>query len=158
MATLVLIIHVVGAVFIFGPLAILPMTGLRALRRDRTEQIRGLAQSLNIFTWLSLVVALAGIVYVPLAPEQWHLSLSTGWVLWSIVLTAVAIALSFIVVIPRMKSAANIIEAAPGTRAGEESATSASAHTKPAEYSAIAASSGIVSLLLVVVAILMVIH
>ena len=187
MASLILLIHVVGAVFIFGPLAILPMTGLRALRGGEAGQIRGLAQSLNIFAWLSLIVALAGVAYVPLAPAQWHLSLTDGWLLWSIVLTIVAIVLSFIVVIPRMRSAADSIEIARESRAAgrpttaptngtsapgavasttaQISSTAAAAlasaaptNAKPAEYTAVASSSGIVSLLLLVVAILMVIH
>ena len=145
MASLVLTLHVVGAVFVFGPLAVLPMTGLRAMRTGGSAQVRGLSHSLSIFAWLSLVVALAGIAYIPLAPERWHLSLTTGWVLWSIVLTAVAITLSLIVIIPQMNSAAATLEVAKkGTR--------------PREYAAVASSSGIVSMLLVVVAVIMVIH
>ena len=145
MASFLITIHVVGAVFIFGPLAMLPMTGLRALRQGNAEQVGSLANSVNIFAWLSLVVAFAGAVYVPFAPERWHLSMSTGWVLWSVVLTLVAIALSLIVVVPQMSKAARDATAEPGKG-------------KPAGYAAVAASSGIVSLLLVVVAIIMVIH
>jgi uncharacterized membrane protein len=146
MDTVITILHVGTAVFIVGPMAILPMTGLRALRSGSAAQVKTLAKSTLIFSWLSLLTFLFGFGAMSMADPKYNLTFTTPWILWSVILYAIAFVLSAFVVIPQMNKAAAAIEAAGGDAAG----------TKPAGYGVIAAASGIVSLLLVVVVILMI--
>ncbi len=140
MDTVFSILHVATAVFIVGPMAILPMTGLRALRTGNAAQAAGLARSTTVFTWLSVLTFLLGFGVLGMAPKQYHLSMFTPWVLSSIVLYIIAFALTMFLVVPQLTKAA--------AAAGGEG--------KPAGYSAISAGSGIVALLLVAVVVLMV--
>ena len=142
MNTVLSILHVATAVFIVGPMAILPMTGLRALRSGNGAQVRTLAKSTSIFTWLSLLVFVFGFGVLGMADKKWGLSFMTPWILWSVILYIVAFALTMFVVAQMKKAAAEVDGAAAGT--------------KPSGYGIIAALSGVSSLLLLVVVVLMV--
>ncbi|WP_210506041.1 DUF2269 family protein [Naasia sp. SYSU D00057] len=141
MATLLNVLHVVGAVFLVGPMAILPMTGLRALRAGDADQVSTLARSTFVFSLLSLLVAVFGFGVMSLADDRFDLSVTTPWILWSIVLYAVALVLNLLVVVPAMRSAAEALERGDLGRGG---------------YGRIAGASGVSSLLLVAVVVLMV--
>ncbi|SIN69914.1 DUF2269 family protein [Agromyces cerinus] len=146
MDTFISILHVAGAVFIVGPMAILPMTAMRAVRAGNGSQVAVLAKSTTIFAWLSLLVFVFGFGAMSMAPEEYELSMTTPWILWSIILYIIAFALTLFVVVPSMKKAA----AALGETAGDAAAA------PKASYPAIAAGSGISSLLLLAVVVLMV--
>ncbi|MDN2783585.1 hypothetical protein PAI99_08730, partial [Campylobacter jejuni] len=60
METLFAVLHVVSAVFIVGPMAILPMTAMRAVRAGNAEQGQVLAKSTNLISLLSLLVVFFG--------------------------------------------------------------------------------------------------
>jgi uncharacterized membrane protein len=139
METVFVVLHVVTAVFIVGPMAILPMTAMRAVRAENADQVTVLAQSTNLTSLLSLVVVLFGFGAMGLADEKYNLSIVTPWILWSIVLYTIALGLTLFLVVPTMRRAGDAI------RGGEAS-----------KYPAIAAGSGVASLLLVAVAVLMV--
>jgi uncharacterized membrane protein len=143
MDTVLNVLHVVTAVFLVGPMAILPMTALRAVRAGEWSMVATLATSTRVFSLLSLLVAVLGFGVVGTADERFGLSVTTGWVLTSIVLYLVALALSLGLVVPSLTKAAARLEEgrAEGARA---------------LYGRIAAGSGIVSLLLVAVTVLMV--
>ena len=136
MSSVFLLLHVVTAVFIVGPMAIIPMTGLRALRSGNAAQVRTLAKSTAIFSWLSLITFLLGFAVA----GMWELSITTPWVLWSVILYAIAFLLTVFLVVPRMNAAAGKADGAEG---------------KPAGYGLIAATSGVCSLLLLAVVVLM---
>jgi uncharacterized membrane protein len=139
METLFAVLHVVSAVFIVGPMAILPMTAMRAVRAGNAGQVEVLARSTNLISLLSLLVVFFGFGVMGLADPKYHLSIGTPWILWSIVLYAVALGLTLFLVVPTMRRAVEAI------REGETS-----------KYPAIAAGSGVASLLLVAVVVLMV--
>lgn len=143
------VLHVVTAVFIVGPLAILPMTALRALRSGNGAQVATLATSTAVFGRLSIVVVILGFAVMGTSDPKYGTSVTTPWVLWSLILWVLAAIVSEAVVVPSMKKAA----AALGAVAGGGTATSTEAS---AYYGRIAAGSGVVSLLLVVVVVLMV--
>lgn len=143
MDTLLTVLHVVTAVFIVGPMAILPMTAMRAVRAGNGAQVAVLAKSTMIFSWLSLIVFLLGFGVMGMADEKFGLSFTTPWILWSIILYVIAFALSLFVVVPAMNRAAEAIG-------------STSDGAAKGGYPAIAAGSGIVALLLVAVVVLMV--
>lgn len=153
MDTLFSVLHVVGAVFIVGPMAILPMSAMRAVRAGNASQVATLAKSTNLFALLSLIVFLLGFALVGMADPKYHLSVGTPWVLSSIVLYIVALGLTLFLVVPTMRRAAEALEAPPAAAVG--SVDAATAPSRPA-YPAIAAGSGVASLLLVAVVVLMV--
>ena len=144
METLFAVLHVVSAVFIVGPMAILPMTAMRAVRAGNAGQVEVLAKSTNLISLLSLLVVFFGFGVMGLADKKYDLSVTTPWILWSIILYVVALGLTLFLVVPTMRRAAEAIRGAENS----EAATS--------KYPAIAAGSGVASLLLVAVVVLMV--
>ncbi len=139
MGTVLTVLHVVTAVFVVGPMAILPMTAMRAVRAGNGQVVALLARSTWVFSLASLVVAVLGFGVVGTADERFGLSVGTPWVLSSIVLYLVALVLSLVLVVPAMRRAAADLAAGGSTTV----------------YGRIAAGSGLVALLLVVVTVLM---
>jgi uncharacterized membrane protein len=146
MDTLISILHVTTAVFIVGPMAILPMTAMRAVRAGNGGQVAVLAKSTMVFSWLSLLTFLFGFGAMAMAPEEFGLTFTTPWILWSIILYVIAFLLSVFLVVPSMRKAAEALSGDAGSGSG----------AAQAGYPAIAAGSGVVSLLLVAVVVLMV--
>ena len=141
-------LHIAAAVFIVGPMAILPMTAMRSIRAGEAGQVTSLAKSVNLFTLLSIVVAVFGFGALAVADEDEGFSFTSTWVLLSIALYAIALAINLFVVIPAMRTAAEAIS--------EGRAAAAAPQAKVAGYSRVAMGSGISSLLLVIVVFLMV--
>ncbi|BDZ46620.1 DUF2269 family protein [Naasia aerilata] len=140
MATVLNVLHVVGAVFLAGPMAILPMSAMRALRTGERGQVATLARSTFVFSLLSILVVFLGFGLLGVADERFHLSIGTPWILGSLILYAIALLVNLFVVVPAMRSAAE----------GD-----ASVATRPL-YGRIAGGSGVSALLLVAVVVLMV--
>lgn len=143
MDTVLTALHVIGAVFVVGPMAVLPMTAMRAVRAGSGPVVELLARSTRVFSLASLVVAFLGFAVLGVVGKTDKISITTGWVLASIVLYVVALGLSLFVVVPALDTAATALSTG-GAEAGR------------AIYGRIAASSGIVSLLLLVLTVLMV--
>lgn len=169
METVLNVLHVVAAVFIVGPMAILPMTGMRAVRAGQGGQVATLAKSTNIFTLLSLVVVFFGFGVMGMADKKFNLSFTTPWILISIILYVIALVLSLALVVPGLRAAAERLqgsgnadggttEVAGGTGAAAVKGAAGGTATavKAPEYGRIAAGSGLVSLLLLAVVVLMV--
>jgi uncharacterized membrane protein len=140
MDTVLNILHVVGAVFIVGPMAILPMTAMRSVRAGQAAQVNTLAKSTFVFSLLSLLVVIFGFGVMGMSDPKYHLSIATTWIWLSIVLYVIALGLSLFLVVPTMRRASADITAGGATKS----------------YSAIAAGSGIASLCLLAVVVLMV--
>jgi uncharacterized membrane protein len=136
MGTVLAVLHVVSAVFLIGPMALLPQTALRAVRAGNAPVVGLLTRSTTVFTWASLAVAVfgfgvSGVEGIPL---------SRTWLWLSVVLYLLALVLSLVLVVPSLtRAAADLAEGRSAT----------------ALYGRIAAGSGVVSLLLVAVAVLM---
>jgi uncharacterized membrane protein len=143
MDTVLTALHVVAAVFLVGPMAVLPMTALRAVRAGNAPVVELLGTSTRVFSLASVLVAVLGFGVLGVLGKTENVSVATGWVLTSIVLYAAALALSLLVVVPSMRRAAAELA---GNRAEGAQAV----------YGRLAASSGIVALLLVAVTVLMV--
>ena len=143
METLLAVLHVVAAVFLVGPMAVLPMTALRAVRSANAPVVALLATSTRVFTLGSILVAVLGFALLGVIGQKEDVSVGTGWVLTSIVLYVIALVLSLLVVVPALKRAAS--ELAGGRSEGAS-----------ALYGRIAAAGGVVSLLLIAVVVLMV--
>lgn len=142
MDTLFNVLHVATAVFIVGPMATLPMTGLRAIRGGNSAQVKTLAKSVFVFSLISLVVVVLGFGLLGMSDPKYHLSFTTSWIWISTVAYLIALLLNLFLVVPALR------------KAGEGVAKDGSG--KAARYPQIAAGSGVVSLLLLLVVVLMV--
>jgi uncharacterized membrane protein len=160
MGTLLNILHVVTAVFIVGPMAILPMTGMRAIRAGNAGQVLTLAKSTFVLSLASLAVVIFGFGAMSLADERFNLSVTTPWILISIVLYIIALIVSLAMVVPIMRRAGHRLQEAENAPAGATGTSpakgSSAAGSSMSEYSLIAMSSGISAVLLLVIVILMV--
>ena len=143
MDTLFAVLHVVTAVFIVGPMAILPMTAMRAARAGNGAQVMSLAKATSTFSLLSLVVFVLGFAVLGMSDPKDNYSFSSAWIIWSMILYVVALAVNLFVTVPAMKRASGSVSASTDT-------------ARPAGYGAIAGGSGLASLLLVAVVVLMV--
>jgi len=148
MDTVMTVLHVVGAVFIVGPMAILPQTAMRAVRGGQAGQVKTLATSTMIFTWLSLIVFVLG--FGVMGMSKYDISFADTWIWLSVVLYVIAFLISMFLVVPSMRKAATALGSV------DASAGSGTDSNGKAGYPAIAAGSGITALLLLVVVILMV--
>ncbi|NNC13003.1 DUF2269 family protein [Planctomonas sp. JC2975] len=149
------ILHVVAAVFIVGPMAILPMTAMRAIRAGHAGQVRSLARSTNVFSLLSLLTVILGFGAMGLSDPKYHTTIASTWIWLSIVFYVVALGLTLFVVVPAMRRAADNLEGEEIVEAEDPAAKGASS-AQTGGYGAIAGTSGIASLLLVAIVVLMV--
>lgn len=144
MYTFMNVLHVVAAVFLIGPMVMLPMGAMKSVRMGDGAAVLGAAKSTMIFSLASILVALFGFGVLGLAPKSWNLSVSTPWVLISLILYVVALALSLVAVVPALRSA------------GEHLAGPDAVGVRRADYQRIVVAAGVVTLLLVAVVVLMV--
>ncbi|WP_166984009.1 DUF2269 family protein [Paramicrobacterium fandaimingii] len=140
MDTLFAVLHVVAAVFIVGPMAIIPMTAMRAVRAGNGSQVAVLAKSTMIFSWLSLLVVVFG--FGVMGMSEYDISMTTPWILWSLILWVVATIINLALVVPTMNKAAKALADGPSD--------------DRASYPAIAAGSGLATIMLIAVVVLMV--
>jgi uncharacterized membrane protein len=150
METVLNVLHVVTAVFIVGPMAILPMTAMRALRAGERGQVATLARSTSVVSWASLLVAVLGFGALGLSDPKKDLSVGTPWVLASLLLYLAALATNVLVVVPALRTAGDV------TAAAGPADTTAAPPVRSELYGRVAASSGTAALLLAAVVVLMV--
>ncbi|WP_396659010.1 DUF2269 family protein [Microbacterium oxydans] len=136
MDTLFSILHVTSAVFVVGPMAIMPMAALRSLRHGDNERSIKSGRSIRLLSYLSLIVVVTGFGVMGMADPKYDLTITTPWVLGSLVLYVVALLTTLIVTVPALGH--------PGRQ------------TTKGAYARAAISSGLATLCLVAVVILMV--
>ncbi len=146
MFIVLLIVHVLGAVFLVGPLAILPMLGLREIRNGRAEGVAAIARSTRLFAFLSILVLVIGFGLLSTSHDRHPATIATPWVAASVIIFVAAVSLILLVTVPSLVFEARRL-AAP---AAEPSASSTPA------YRRVAASSGAAALGLVAITVLMV--
>lgn len=150
MKTALDVLHVVTAVFLVGPMAILPMTGLRALRAGDAAQVGRLAKSTFVISLLSLLVVFFGFGALGMSDAKYDLSITTPWILISLIAYVVALLLSLLVVVPALRTAAGDLTVAAATASDQPRE-----HSR-AGYARVSAASGVVGLLLLLAVVLMV--
>ncbi|MBI1758422.1 MAG: DUF2269 family protein [Actinobacteria bacterium] len=133
-----LLLHLITAIFIVGPLAMAAMTAGRYARSGEPTALRATARSVTIFGWSSLAVAVLGFGAIPGNDEA---SFSAIWVQASATLYLVAFAITMAMLVPALRRAATQAEA------GEATAPLAGR---------LAALGGVISLLFVAITALMV--
>ena len=90
------VLHVVSAVFIVGPMAILPMTAMRAARARNGAQVQSLAKATYVFSLLSLVVFLLGFAALGVSAAKDNYSFRSVWIIGSMILYIVALAVNLV--------------------------------------------------------------
>jgi uncharacterized membrane protein len=138
-------LHVLGAVFVIGPMAILPMTGLRAIRAGNASEVHGLSRTVAVMAWLSAVFAALGIAAYYALGTEFRERLGLAWLIWSVAFTLIGIVLTLAIVVPHMNAATRAMTADGGTADNPH-------------YRIIAIVSGLTSLLFLAVAVLMVVR
>ena len=138
----VLVIHVVLAIFLIGPLVAAANQVARELRAGSAGTVRLLARTVTIYGWASLLVGIVGFGLV-----RDRFSFSDGWLITSIVLFVVASVLVLALLAPLLRRAAAAAPTGTGTgaAAGDTAALARRA----------AALAGIASLCYVAIAVLM---
>ena len=116
MHTLLDVLHVVAAVFIIGPLAILPMSAMRAVRAGQGPAVATLARSTRIFGLASLLVVVFGFGVMATEDPKYQVEITTSWIWISIVAYLIALGITLFAVVPAMRSAASTLAA--GGRVG----------------------------------------
>lgn len=96
------ILHVTSAVFVVGPMAIIPMTALRSLRDGENERSFKSGKSIRLLSYLSMIVVITGFGVMGMADPKYDLSITTPWVLASLVLYVVALLTTLIVTVPAL--------------------------------------------------------
>ena len=109
MHTFLVLLHVIAAVFLIGPLVIAPMFGLRALRTGNVGGLHDAARQTTLYALLSLVIFAFGVLAV--ATEDDDYTFGTIWVNVSITLYILALVLTLLVVAPALNKAAKLITA-----------------------------------------------
>jgi uncharacterized membrane protein len=140
MSDLLEVLHIAGAVFVVGPMVVLPMFALRAIRLGAGTQVRLLAGSSLGFGIAAVVVAVLGFGVMSLADADRGWSLTTPWILVSVIAVTAACAVHLGVVVPALYGAT-----------GERGAGSFG-------YALVATTSGLVAILMVGVVILMIVR
>ena len=112
----VLVLHLLTALFVVGPLAVAAVTSPRLARSGSLDALRSAARSTRLYALASLVVVLLGTAMIGLGGtgEAWEMS--QLWVSASYVLWIVAVALTLGLVVPAQHAAVQALEA--GTDAG----------------------------------------
>lgn len=100
METLFTTLHVLSAVLIVGPLVIMPMTALRTLRTGDATRATSAARNIRLFSYLSLITAITGFGVMGMADPRYDLSITTPWVLASLLLYALALLATLAVTVP----------------------------------------------------------
>lgn len=138
METIFSVLHVLTAVFLVGPMAILPHVAMRDLRAGNAAQAATLGRSVNVFSLASLLVIVFGFGLLGVSEsEEFDLSVTTPWILASLIVYIVALALTLTVIVPALRGAG-------------------AATDRGGLYKRVAMSSGIVTLLLLAAVVLMV--
>jgi hypothetical protein len=141
MLKLLMAVHLVLAVFAIGPLVHAATTAGRGVRRGDGVATASASRMLRIYTYVSVLVVLAGMALMMQKEDGEKLAeFDDTWIWLSLVLWAVAVGLVLGVIVPTLDKTTKLIE------------EQASVVTLTAR---VAASGGVVALLMVTIVVLM---
>jgi uncharacterized membrane protein len=148
-------LHVIAAVFLIGPLVLVPMGGLRAIRLGDLGAVRNAARQTTVYGLLSLLVFGFGVAVVPTEPKRYDFA--TPWVTISMTLYIVTLGLVLGVVAPALNKAASLLEARDEPVAATDDPAPPTNPQLDTARGRVAASSGVATLLLVAITVMMVV-
>ena len=106
----VLVLHLLTALFVVGPLAVAGVTSARMVRDGRVDALRSAARTTRYYALASVVVVLLGSAMVGLGDTGDAWEMSQLWVSASYALWIVAVALTLGLVAPAQQSAVHALE------------------------------------------------
>ena len=161
MLKLMLLLHLLTAIFAIGPLAHAVTTASRGLRHADPAALRASSRTAKVYAAASVLVVIFGMGLMSQKRRGEELgSIGEIWIWLSLVLWAIGVAITVLVVTPSLDKAADAgsdasRSSSPEERSGggriETSATAVSSYT-----GRVAASGGVVALIFVVIVVLMV--
>jgi hypothetical protein len=106
----VLVLHLLAALFVVGPLAVTAVSSPRLARSGRLDALRAAARTTRGYALASVVVVVLGTAMIGLGDtgEAWEFS--QLWVSASYVLWVVAVALTLALVVPAQQDAVQALE------------------------------------------------
>lgn len=108
MTTLLVVVHVLAAIFVIGPLCVAPLTGLRGIRRRDPDRVHAAARQTALFGAGSVVVGALGAAAVAAGDRY---DFTTPWVTISATLYVVALVITFAATVPALRGAARVVGA-----------------------------------------------
>jgi uncharacterized membrane protein len=101
------LLHVLSAVLLVGPLALVPFVGLRGIRRRDADEVRLATTWTTLFGAGSVVAFVFGVL---VTADSDRYSFRTTWVVISMTLYLVALVLVFVWAAPALRKAARMVE------------------------------------------------
>ena len=106
----VLVLHLLTALFVVGPLAVAAVTSPRLARAGQVDALRGAARTTRLYALASIVVVLLGTAMVGLGDTGEAWSMGQHWVSASYALWILAVALTLGLVVPAQRQAVTALE------------------------------------------------
>lgn len=108
---LVLILHLLGAIFVIGPLAVAAVTAPRMARAGRSDALQAASRTTLYYGVASIVVVALGTLMVGLGDtgESWEMS--QLWISASYAMWILALVLTFGLVVPAQRAALKALAA-----------------------------------------------
>lgn len=107
----VLVLHLLAAVFVVGPLAVAAVTSPRLARAGRLDALRSAHRTTRVYAIASVVVVLLGSAMVGLGDTGSAWTFGQLWVSASYALWVVAVGLTLALVVPAQEAAVEALEA-----------------------------------------------
>lgn len=107
----VLVLHLLTALFVVGPLAVAAVTSPRLVRAGRVDALRSALRTTRGYALASVVVVLLGSAMVGLGDTGESWDMGQLWVSASYALWIVAVALTLGLVVPGQRDAVQALEA-----------------------------------------------
>lgn len=113
----VLVLHLLTAVFLVGPLAVAAVTSPRLARAGRLDALRSAQRTTRGYALASIVVVLLGSAMIGLGDVGGQWEFSQLWVSASYALSILAVVLTLGLVVPAQGDAVTALEAGQGAGA-----------------------------------------
>ncbi|HWC23235.1 MAG TPA: hypothetical protein VG502_13130 [Flexivirga sp.] len=168
MLKLLLLLHLLTAIFAIGPLVHAVTTASRGLRQADAAAIASSARMAKIYSMVSVLVVIFGFGLMSQKRRGKELgSFGDTWIWLSVLLWVVAVALTFVAIVPALEKAAEQLRSAGGSSSDpsglsspEERSGGGRIETAPinlkAQTARVAASGGVVGIIFAVIVGLMV--
>lgn len=162
MLKLLLLLHLLTAIFAIGPLVHAVTTASRGLRQADAPALASSARMAKIYSMASVLVVIFGFGLMSQKRRGKELgSFGDTWIWLSVLLWVVAVVVTFVVIVPALEKAADTINRAPGGSSSDEPLGETRGETNvatalKAQTARVAASGGVVGIIFAVIVVLMV--
>ena len=165
MLKLLLLLHLLTAIFAIGPLVHAVTTASRGLRKGDASAVAASARMAKIYSIASVLVVIFGFGLMSQKRRGKELgSFGDTWIWLSVLLWVIAVVVTFVVIVPALERAADTIRVGSGSRSETDGSSSPEERSGggrietnlKAQTARVAASGGVVGILFAVIVVLMV--